>query len=240
MWWLFGIAAHTVVFAEDTVHAAGDSIYYFKQVGQLVADSAPYLQVVSSTASNPCDIVVTCGSTEHRVPRTGPRGTDPGTQSVHFTLAELRCDRRTVVAGSCEHPWAVAFNSPRGSLSARGAARIQGSWWSKQYSLGWLQALAIIAVAHRRGGLHHAAAAAAVATSLSKTHHALAFAGTLAAALVAAAQLAMVPVALSAPTRPVAATVAAAGLAALGVGGVLPNLLTIAAALWQKGNFLRC
>ena len=234
MWWLLGIAAHTVVFAEDTVHAStGDQIYYFQQVGQLVAGSAPYLEVVSSTANSPCDIVVTCGDTEHRVPRTGPRKTDPGTQSVHFTLAEVKCDRRTVVAGSCENPWAVALNSPRGSLSARGAARIQGSWWSKQYSLGWLQALAIIAVAHRRGGLHHAAAGAAVATSLSKVHHTLAFAGTPAAAVVAAAQLAMVPVALAAPNRPVAATLAAAILAAVGVGGVLPNLLAIAAAIWH-------
>ena len=238
MSWLFGLAAHTVVFAEDTVHATtGDQIYYFKQVGQLVANSAPYLEVVSSTAVNPCDIVVTCGNTSHAVGSVGPRGSDPGTQSAHYTLAELSCAHRTVVAGSCEHPWAVALNAPRGSLSAAGTAHIQGSWWSKQYSLGWLQALAIIAVAHGRGGLHHAAAAAAAATSLSKAHHALAFAGTPAAALVAAAQLAMVPVALVAPKWPVPAAVVAAGLATLGVGGVLPNLITIAAAaatLWQR------
>lgn len=237
MWWLFGIAAHTVVFAEDTVHAtSGNHIYYFKQAGQLVADRAPYLEIVSSTVDNPCDIVVTCGRTEYSVPRSGPRGSDPGTQSAHFTLAELDCAHRTVVAGSCEHPWAVALGAPRGSLSARGAARIQGSWWSRQYSLGWLQALAILAAGHRRGNLRHAAAAAAGATWLSKTHHVIAFARTPAAALVASAQLVMVPIALAAGPYPVTAALAATGLAALGVGGVLPNILTVAAAAvsWSR------
>ena len=245
MLWVACVAvAHVPFFSEDSItlqkQKETSQAYYFQQVGQLIADDgADFVEVVSSTRNNPCDISVLCGETAVVVGRAVEAHGETFTQSVYYTLysATLNCTQRMRVVGDCEHPWAAVVGKDEvftvGELISFPiyTAKVHGRWWSQQYSLGWFVLLALLYSGYKGFDASLVAVSVAVALWAARAHHATVFAGTLWAALFAATELLMIPVALTVPRLPVLAAVLALVLACAGVGGLLVPWIVVAAAI---------
>lgn len=220
--------AHVPFFGESSLQKPPDisQAYYYKSSGKLLAsDTIDLLEIVSSSEDNHCILTVRCGDTELTVGPPGEVHPEPFTQSRYYKLLRYEdgCDGIEVV-GVCSMPWAAVvgkgeeFTWDELLSFPVYSAKIHGSWWNRQYTMGYALALAVAASLGVGLTVLQTAAAMALALWIARLYHAVGFAASWGAVAVASTELLAIPLCYIAPKYPRAVFAAAIPLYFLGVG----------------------
>ncbi len=146
-------AAHVPFFVNQIAVVERDldvsQVYYFKRSGTIysVAKLDSTVSVIGPTKSEgSCFAMIDCDENVTKVPfLSESRKEEPFTQSEYYVYFEekKKCGS-FVLKAVCNSPWAAVVGEKEEfyllDLLAMPAviARIHGSWWNKQYIVGWL------------------------------------------------------------------------------------------------------